>query len=209
MEKLKNIDNEKIKLESCLIVVSGRPLSGKGYTCNKLNEIYDLRSIDIDEVRNDIDETRRNGGEVVLLEEKKEAEIITKAYIELCRRAKSEIILGKSVLISGTFSRDELKDPLRDLVDYVNKMNIPFKIFLLTTNDDNVVMERIEKRVREKSLSNIDSMEKYIWSKGFFKKIDFAPIVEIDTTEEDYLVKVENSISNSFLRKKELKLAQL
>jgi len=200
---------EKLKLDNCLIVISGRPLSGKSYIGNVLKEKFELKYIDIDEIRNEIDETRKNGGKIVLLEEKKEAEIITKAYVELCKRAKSEIALEKAVLISGTFSRDELKDPLRDLVNYIKEAGISFKIFLLTTNDDNVVMERINKRVKEKSLSNIDSMEKYIWSKGFFKKIDFAPIIEIDTTREDYLEKVVNIISNSFLRKKELNLAQL
>lgn len=195
---------KRIKLKNCLVVISGRPLSGKNYTCDRLVKSFDLKYIDVDEIRNEIDEIRKKEGKIVLLEEKMEANIIEKAYIELCKRAKLEIIFGKSVLISGTFSRDELKKPLRNLINYVCESHIPFKVFLLTVDDENVVAERIKKRVSMGSLSNIDDMDKYHWAKGFFQKIDFTPVMEIDTTLDNYMEKINKEIS-SFLLKKGLK----
>jgi predicted kinase len=178
----KVVDNERmICLLPCLIVLSGRPLSGKSYITHELVKRYNLEIIDVDEIRNEIDKERKKDGQIRLLDKENESKIMVQSYIEMCRRAKVKIESGRSVLINGTFSREEFKKPLCGLANDLKEVNVPFKIFLLKTDDDKIVEERIVKRKNEDSLSNIDSIEKYLWAKSFFEPISFVPVIQVDT----------------------------
>lgn len=175
---------DKLIFRSSVMVLSGRPLSGKTYLSEKLVGVSNLQTIDVDTIRNEIDETRKKDGQIRLLEPEKELEIMTKSYAEMCKRAEEAANSGMPVLLTGTFSRAEFKQPLEQLAKILQERGIPLKIFLLTASDEEVA-KRIDKRKAGGSLSNIDSLDKYQWSKGFFKKIEFVPVMEIDTTKPD------------------------
>jgi len=185
MEKIVNPEKkDKLILRPSVTVFSGVPLSGKTHLAEKLVALSNLQTIDVDTVRNEIDETRKKDGLIRLLEPDKEREVVTNSYVEMCKRAEEMVNSGTPVLVTGTFSRAEFKQPLEQLVNNLKEQNIPFKIFLLTAPDEEVE-KRIKKRQEEGSLSNIDSLEKYLWAKGFFKKVEFAPVIEIDTSKQD------------------------
>lgn len=184
-EKVDSENQEsRLLLRPCLVVLSGPPLTGKSLMADRLVRHTNLELIDVDEVRNEIDETRKTDGLVRLLEPDKEREVMVDSYTIMCQQAEERIRLGIPVIIAGTFSREEFKKPLEELLGKLKLNDTPFKIFLLTATDEEVE-RRIEKRQEEGSLSNINTLDKYKWAKGFFKPIEFAPITEIDTTEND------------------------
>lgn len=102
---------------------------------------------------------------------------------------------GNPVLITGTFSRKEFKQPLEELADSLEGSGIPIKAFLLTASYEDI-SARIEERKKGGSLSNIDSLEKYSWAKGIFEKINFVPLVEVDTSRPDYVDEVVKSLED-------------
>ena len=173
---------DKLFLRPSVVVLSGVPLSGKTHLAERLVGSSNLQMIDVDTIRNEIDKTRKKDGQVRLLEPEKEREVMVNSYTEMCKRAEQMVNSGVPILMTGTFSRIEFKQPLEQLVDNLKKYNIPFKIFLLTVPDEEIV-KRIDQRKDSGSLSNIDSLERYQWAKGFFKKIDFAPVIEVDTSK--------------------------
>lgn len=174
---------DKLILRPSITVLSGVPLSGKTYLAEKLMVYSNIQTIDVDTVRNEIDETRKKDGQIRLLEPDKELEVMINSYAEMCKQAEEMVNSGIPALMTGTFSRAEFKQPLEQLIDRLKKENIPFKIFLLTAPDEEIE-KRIKKRQEGGSLSNIDSLEKYLWAKGFFKEVEFAPVIEIDTSKQ-------------------------
>jgi len=176
---------DKLFLRPSVTVLSGVPLSGKTRLAEKLVGSSNLNMVDVDIIRNEIDETRKKDGQIKLLEPDKEREVMVNSYAEMCKRAEDMANSGMPALITGTFSRAEFKQPLEQLVNNLKEHDIPFKIFLLTAPDEEIE-KRIKKRQEEGGLSNINSLEKYLWAKGFFKKIEFAPVSEIDTSKPDH-----------------------
>jgi|WetSurSiteA1Bulk_404760.scaffolds.fasta_scaffold00510_8 predicted kinase len=178
-----------LSLKTCLIVLSGLPLSGKSLVADKLVNSTNLELVDVDEVRNRIDKTRGAKGLIRLLESDKEKEIMINSYTLMCRQAAEKIGQGIPIVITGTFSREEFKKPLTVLVRQIKSAQIPLKIFLLIATDEEVE-RRIEKRREGGGLSNIDTLEKYKWAKGLFSKIGFAPVIEIDTENPAFIDKI-------------------
>lgn len=52
-------DNGKLFLRPCVVVLSGIPLSGKTVLAEKLVERSNFKMIDVDIIRNEIDESRK------------------------------------------------------------------------------------------------------------------------------------------------------
>lgn len=180
---------DKIILKPCLIVLSGVPLSGKSFLAQRLASVTNAEHLDIDVVRNEIDESRKQDSEVRMLNMEEEREVMVRSYADLCARAESQVVMGMPVIITGTFSRNEFKEPLRLLTQNLGTLHIPIKAFLLHVPDEEVV-KRIEKRKLQGSFSNIDSLEKYNWAKGLFSTIDFIPVIEIDSSDENHFEKI-------------------
>lgn len=127
-------EKEKIFLRPCLVVLSGVPLTGKTVLAEKLAILSNLKIVDVDAVRSEIDETRKNG-KATMLEPEKEKDIMVKSYAKMCRQAEEIINQGSPALVAGTFSRSEFKRPLEKLADILRKKNVPLKVFLLTISD--------------------------------------------------------------------------
>lgn len=196
IEEIANSEKkEKIFLRPSAVILSGVPLSGKTYLAERLIDYSNLQAIDVDTVRNEIDEIRKKDGKIRLLDQEKELEVMVKSYTEMCRRVEETVNSGMPALATGTFSRPEFKQPLEQLVNSLKERNIPFKIFLLTAPDEEV-SKRIDKRKVEGSLSNIDSLEKYQWAKGNFSKIEFAPVIEINTSKADCVEQAVENLKN-------------
>lgn len=176
-------------LKPCLLVLTGMPLSGKTFLSKYLVESSNLIGIDVDVVRNEIDTSRKKDGRIGMLEPAVELSVMISAYQEVCGRAYSVISKRIPVVITGTFSREEFKAPLVMLLSKISDQGIPVKLFLLDCSSSEVV-KRIEKRRLECGYSNIDSLEKFQWSKNIFQMIDFAPIVKINTDKPNYLEQV-------------------
>ncbi|MBI5079294.1 hypothetical protein HZB06_01285, partial [Candidatus Wolfebacteria bacterium] len=104
----------KIVLRPCVIVLSGMPLSGKTHLAKKLDDSFNFQILDVDVIRNRIDESRRNG-QTRMLEPEKEKAVMIKSYEEMCKQAENLVGTGAAVLMTGTFSRAEFKLPLEQL----------------------------------------------------------------------------------------------
>jgi predicted kinase len=169
-------------LNPCLIILSGMPLTGKDYVAHKLQKLFsNLLHIDVDQIRKLYDFSSQS--EKLNLEYEKD--VMIQSYKTLCNKAEDTINNKFPVVITGTFSRSEFKKPLKNLLKKANEIDTSIKCFLLKATD-NQVKRRINKRIKERSFSNIDSIEKYNWAKTLFEKIDFIPIIEIDTKENYY-----------------------
>lgn len=191
---------ERIFLRPCLIVLSGISLTGKTALAEKLVNLSNLKIVDVDVIRNEIDESRKEDQQIKMLEPEQEKAVMIKSYTEMCQQAERIITKGIPVIITGTFSRAEFKQPLEQLVSALKKKDIPLKVFLLTASDEEI-LKRIEKRREGGSFSNIDSLEKYHWAKGIFSKIEFAPITEIDTTKPNYIKQILRALEDSKVSK--------
>ncbi len=142
---------------------------------------FNILHLDVDAVRLEILQLQNGISEVKMLKPGSELDIMARAYTELCQRAEDLVIQGKPIIISGTFSRAEFKVPLKRLTENLVKNNIPVKVFLITVPEIEV-LQRIEKRKLGGDLSNIDSLERFTWAKSIFSKIDFMPVIEIDSS---------------------------
>lgn len=202
IEEMANSEKkEKLILRPSVIVLSGVPLSGKTTLAERLIGSSNLQMLDVDAIRHEIDETRKKDPQVRLLEPGKEHEAITNAYIEMCKRAENLVQQGVPVLVVGTFSKEQFKKPLEHLFSNCSGKSIHFRVFLLTVPDEEVE-KRIDRRKADGSFSNIDSLDKYQWAKGFFKPIEFAPVVEINTAKSDYVEQVAENLKDLELNNK-------
>jgi len=189
--------------KSKLIVLYGLPLSGKNYIADKIcNRLKEFEVIDVDDVRKNV---ILDDKEIVFLGEEKEFKIMKKSYNVLCKIAKEKLLQNKSIIITGTFSKNEFKNPLYSLLKFVKNKNIFYSIFNLYANDRDIE-KRIGTRKKDKNnLSNIDSIEKYNWAKSFFKHIKGENISEINTSniesfEEDFLSHIHYKYSKYVLK---------
>jgi predicted kinase len=178
-----------------VVVLSGTPLSGKNYLSERLAASSNFGTIDVDTVRHELDETRKKNGQVRLLPPDQEREIMVQSYTEMCRRTEEMVAGGIPVVMTGTFSRAEFKQPLERLCMIAQEQGFPFKAFLLTMSDEEVI-KRIESRRADGGLSPIDSLDKYQWAKGFFKKIEFVPVVEIDSSKPNSIDEVLKNLKD-------------
>ena len=173
-------------LPRSVIVLSGQPLTGKDVLASKLRDVFpNLEHIDVDQMREIID----SNPDGHILENEEERTVMVASYALLARQAIVRVRADAPVVITGTFSREEFKVGLRLLFEYLGRVEIPFKVFRLDAPDE-IIEQRIEKRRREGSLSPINTMKRYLISKGNFKIIDFAPVTNIDTSKEDYFEQV-------------------
>ncbi len=171
-----------------IIVLSGPPLTGKSTLAGKLiarlNLIYIKPTvhIDIDQVRQEVS-PNLDGHILPTFEERL---VMVESYARLSRKALEKIENKCSVIITGTFSRDEFKTGLRVLNDYVKDKRIPLTVLRLKA-DDAEIERRLITRNQEGGLSPIKTMELYKWSESQFQQIGFLPITIIDTSESDHL----------------------
>ncbi|EKE14931.1 MAG: hypothetical protein ACD_12C00241G0001 [uncultured bacterium] len=175
--------------KSSAIVFSGLPLTGKTTLAKRLAVVSNLEVIDVDVVREEIDETRKQSPSSKWLSSKQEKAIMKKAYAILCQRARERIFKGAAILLTATFSREEFKKPLKELYSFLQENNIPFKAFLLTAADEKIE-KRIEQRRLKGSVSNVSTLEKYQWAKTIFKPINFVSPTKIDNTSLNSFNKV-------------------
>lgn len=170
-------------------VLSGLPLTGRTTLAERLAAVSNLEIIDVDVIRGETDKTRKQNPSVRWLPPKQEKAIMKKAYAILCQRAKERVCAGAAVLLTATFSREEFKRPLEKFYYSLQENNIAFKAFLLTA-EDREIEKRIEQRRLEGSVSNVDTLEKYQWSKTIFKPINFVSLTEVDTANSTIVNKV-------------------
>ncbi|MFA7653853.1 MAG: AAA family ATPase [Candidatus Magasanikbacteria bacterium] len=176
----------KIEYKPCIIVFTGPPLTGKTTLAYELAKKSNLQVLDVDEFRRKIEKEDGRSADMASLKAKDELEVMIKSYSAICETAKEMVSKGMPVILTGTFSRDEFKKPLKVLFDSMESGTIPTRSFLLTAPDDEIE-NRIEQRKREHTQSNINSMEKFQWAKNMFKEIDFSTVQRIDTTEPSYV----------------------
>ncbi len=178
---------KKHKYKPCVVVVYGSPLRGKDYLAKKIKSVSNFEILELDRIRTLIDPNRCNGETPKLLTESEEFPIMAAVYAYFCSKAWYMVSSGESVLLPATFSRKEFKAPLVVLKDYLLKYKIPLRIFYLKKPGDNEIVKRLNKRKKEGSFSNITTLKQLRWAESFFEKIDFWPVVEVDTENSDCL----------------------
>src|SRR3989338_98408 len=166
-----------VLLKPCVVVLSGMPLMGKSALGGELVKMTNLVHVDVDELRQLLFPNPQR----LLFKSEVEFALMESCYELLTKNAEWVVEhLRMPVCITGTFSRKEFKEPLKRMWDILTP-GFPVGVFLLTASDGKIE-QRIERRRREGSPSNIDTMEKFLWAKGFFQPIEFAPVVTIDTS---------------------------
>ncbi len=162
-----------------VVVFSGMPLTGKSTLARMLASAMALPWIDVDEIRQEF----FPNPERKLVPQNRETFIMTTAYAVQAARVLQLLNYGaRGVILSGTFSRPEFKEPLHRLHSVLMDEKIEMRGFLLTASDGEVE-RRILVRQREGNVSNIDTIEKFRWAKGFFESIQFIRMVRIDTNK--------------------------
>ena len=79
-------------LRPLLVVLSGLPLSGKSYIAEALVTQTNLQSLDVDMVRNEMDDSRKADAVIKMLAPDAERKIMVRSYIELCHRAEAVLL---------------------------------------------------------------------------------------------------------------------
>ncbi|MFY9463338.1 MAG: AAA family ATPase [Candidatus Sungiibacteriota bacterium] len=163
-------------LKPCVVVLSGMPLMGKSALAAELIRMTNLIHIDVDEIR----QMLFPNPDRIVFPSTSEFAVMESCYDLLIKNAEWIVEqLRIPVCVTGTFSREEFKAPLKRMWKK-SVVAIPFRIFLLSASDEEIT-QRVEKRRREGSASNIDTMEKFLWAKGFFQPVEFARVVRIQT----------------------------
>lgn len=165
-------------LKLCVVVVLGMPLTGKSALAEALARETNLVNVDVDEVRQFL----FPNPDRILFPPEVETPVMVSSYTYVVAKARWLVErLDTPVCLTGTFSRPEFKRPLQEEYSDGCGGYIPFRFFLLTAPDEEIE-RRIEKRQREESPSNINTLDKFLWAKGFFQPITFAPVMRIERT---------------------------
>lgn len=175
-----------------LIIMSGLPLSGKTYISKNLSKELDYIHIDVDEIKKLLNLYNDN------INNKNEKDIMILCYDSMIYIAKEILLnnnLNNSVIISGTFSKFEFKEKLYDLLFLLKNNKILYYIFMLECNDDNEIKRRIKLRNKENLLSNINTFEKYEWSKTIFNKIK-SNVIILNSQNKNIIKNIKDYIND-------------
>mgnify|MGYP001610197595 FL=1 len=100
-----------MSLKSCVIVLSGPPLTGKSWLAEGLAREISFVHLDINGIRQEL----FPNPELKLLGSHTERFVVMLSYAELTKRAFAWVEQGKTVVLTGTFSMREFKMPLEML----------------------------------------------------------------------------------------------
>lgn len=179
---------ERYRYVPCVVVVSGLPATGKTTFGRFLEKSSNFRFLDVDVIREEIDEVRRANPLARWLPPDQELEIVTRSYTIMCQRAK-EFVTGRTpTIIAGTFSRDQFKEPLQDLKDYLDQKGIPLRIFHFTAPTEEIE-SRITGQKGQRGAANVNSIDTLRWVQSFFSAIKFTEVTEINTETPGHYVK--------------------
>lgn len=144
-----------------LILIAGPPLHGKTTVADAVKSLRpDIEGLDVDVVKEEIYPKAKIDEKGLTTRERLER--TARAYDEMIQRADALIAQGKTVLCSGTFSKNRFRDALVKLLG--EKPNLPHRIFYLAVEDLRAIEERLAERQRTGHLSSITTMEKYRWA---------------------------------------------
>ncbi len=168
-----------------LIVLAGLSGSGKSYIAKKLSKYLDCPHLNSDKIRKDIAHIAstkhifENFGEG--LYSKKMTEL---TYNNLINKGKKLLEKEKYVILDATFSSIDMQEKL-------NNCSENFIFFWCYTTDD-VIKERLNKRLKEKDNISDATWEIYLKQKKNFKGfvIPEDKLFKIDTSKDDCLKKI-------------------
>lgn len=154
-----------------IVVLSGLTLSGKTTLGQGLAEALGAKALDVDAARREIFPEKGWFGA------DREFEIMLESYDHNHKLAKDALKKGQSVILSGTYSRPVYREKFRAL-----QIQTGAKVlFICLSIPDDVALERLEKRKKENSPSNIKTMEAYNEQKNRFKGIEYENLLNINS----------------------------
>ncbi len=172
-----------------LIAIGGFSGSGKSYTSFKLSDKLKCPSINSDKIRKELSnismtqKVYENFGEGIY------SESFTKVtYNELIKKAIKLTKNSKNLIIDATFiSKDSQKLIIDNFQDY---------IFIFCYADEDIIKDRLDKRVKKKTISD-GRWEIYQKQKDTFEGfiIPEDKIIKINTGKEGYLDELYRLIS--------------
>lgn len=180
---------EKDRFIPCVVVVSGLPATGKSTFGRFLEKTSNFISIDVDDIREEIDEVRKADPSIRWLPPDEELAIMIRSYTLMCQRAEEMATAGGPVVIAGTFSRSQFKEPLQPLKASLDQKTIAMRVFRFDSAIDGIE-GRITKRKRDRGVSNVDSMDTWRWAQGNFSPIVFTEVIEIDTQQSGHYLEI-------------------
>jgi predicted kinase len=162
-----------IRLKRCIIVLVGLSFAGKSTLLKKLARTTNLVPLDVDRTRQECYPGRK------WLGQEGEKEVMLISYTRNHQKAQAALEAGKPVLLAATYSREIYHEMLRDLG---TKTDAPILVFFLTF-PESLVTERIEKRLKIGSDSNLISYEAYQLLKNRYQLIQGVNLRQIDTSQ--------------------------
>ena len=177
-----------------LIVLAGFSGSGKSYIAKKLSKYLNCPHLNSDKIRKDIAHITstkhifENFGEG--LYSKKMTEL---TYNNLINKGKKLLEKEKNVILDATFSSIDMQEKLKNCGEEY--------IFFWCYATDDIIKERLNKRLKEKDNISDATWEIYLKQKENFKGfvIPEDKLYKIDTSKDDCfqkIVKIIGSVEN-------------
>lgn len=186
---------DRYRFVPCVVAVSGLPATGKSTLGRFLDQTCNFKFLDVDVIREEIDDVRKANHSIRWLPPDQELAIMTRSYILMCQRAEALAIAGTPVVIAGTFSRSQFKEPLQALKDSLDNNGLILRILHLTATIDDLEM-RITKQKGKRGAANVDSVDALRWAQSIFSPIGFTEVREIDTKIPGHYLETFNQLND-------------
>ena len=118
-----------------------------------------------------------------------------RSYTLMCQRTEALARDGAPVVIAGTFSRSEFKEPLRVLKDSLDQKGLPMRVFQLTAPGDEIE-RRISKQKGVRGAANVDSVDTLRRVQSIFSPIKFTEVIEMNTKTQGHYLKILEHIND-------------
>lgn len=189
---------ERYRFVPCVVVVSGLPGTGKTTFGRFLEITSNFTLLDVDNIREGIDEVRKADPSVRWLPPDQELAIMVQSYAVMCQRAEELAKGGIPIVIAGTFSRDRFKESLQALTVSLNKDGIPLRAFHLTAPTEEIEsrITRQKKQKGTRGAANADSIKTFRWIQGHFSPIEFIEVIQIDTSTYGHYRKILDNLND-------------
>jgi uncharacterized protein len=149
-----------------IIMMSGFSGSGKSFIGKRLSEFFNMDYLTTDDIRKKLFSIPKD--KKCIVEEGTCMYTVDnryKVYDEMFKLGKKAIESGKSVVIDGTFLKEELRQNLYSTFEGYN-------IFILNVKiEDDIAKKRIEKRAKEKNNPSDAHWDVYLKQKENFEEI--------------------------------------
>jgi predicted kinase len=141
-------------MDTCLIVFSGVPLTGKSKLAREMKKRTGIDYLDVDEIRHEV----ISSSPFTRLPEEEEKEKMKIAYGVMYERAREILKIGKPIILSATHSRAAFH---YHFINIAKDLHVPLYVFKIVTPRDMIEKRLIKRQKNLYEKSNIRTIEHY------------------------------------------------